>query len=76
MKQDVSIELNDKVLFKGLKPITILETLPGTTHRSKEKKKRLGVFMVKSTFLRRISPAFLASGLVQDGDFPDGGLDT
>lgn len=45
------------------------------TQQYKEKKKRLGVFMVKSTFLRRISPAFLASGLVQDGDFPDGGLD-
>lgn len=42
---------------------------PGNT-QSVPKKTKGSVFIVKSMFLRRISPAFLASGLARDVDLP------
>lgn len=40
-----------------------------------KKKDTLRVLQVEGVFLRRISPGFLALGLVQDG-YPSGGLDS
>lgn len=59
--------MSDKGLFKGLRVCTPEKNDKAIS--SVPKKKR--VLIVKSTFLRRISPAFLASGLVQDDDLPD-----
>lgn len=49
------LEINDNNLFKGQTPRSV-----------SKKKEKLRVLRVKSTFLRMISPAFLALGLVQD----------
>ena len=56
------LEINDKDLFKALgvcKP----ETHLSDTQSVLRKEEKLRVLTVKSTFVRRISPEFLASGL-------------
>lgn len=54
------LETNDRDFFKGLR-VFKLETQPG---KNPEMIREGG--KVTSTFLRMVSPAFLASGLVQD----------
>lgn len=63
-----------KDLFKGLR-VYNPETQGGNTQSVLKKEEKLRILIVKSTFLGRISPAFLASALVQDGDPLTRGLD-
>lgn len=76
--------MNGQDLLQGLK-ICKSETQLGSAQSVLKKKENLRVLLVKNTFLGRISPVFLAIGLVQDGDLLDdlwsgewmsGGLDT
>ena len=67
----VWLQIKAKDLFVGLW-VCKLGTQRGHTQSVPEKKEKLGVLTVKSTFLKRISPEFLASGLVHDGNrLPD-----
>ena len=60
------LEINDKYLFKSLR-VCKPETQLGHTQSFPKKKEKLRVLIVKNTFLRKISPAFLVFGLFQDG---------
>lgn len=69
------LEINGKNLFKYLK-VCKSETQLDSTQSVPKKKEKPRVLIVKSAFLRRISPTFLASGLVQDGNLQmSSGLD-
>lgn len=71
MNQEASLELNDKVLFKDLKICKSEEKRKKKHYQvtpTVPKGKKLRVLTVKSTFLRRIRAAFLASAFVQDGN--------
>lgn len=59
------LEINNKELFKGLQ-VCKPETQLGNTQSIPKKKEKLRVFTGKRIFLRRLSSALLASGLVQD----------
>lgn len=59
---------NDSGLFKGPR-ICKLKTQQGTTQNVPEEKEKLSVLTVKSTCLKKVSPAFLARRLAQDRMF-------
>lgn len=58
------LEINDKHLFQGLR-VCQLKTQLGHTQSVPKKNEKL------SSFLRRISPTFLAFGWVPDDNLPD-----
>lgn len=62
--------MNGQDLLQGLK-ICKSEPQVGSAQSVLKKKEKLRVLLVKNTFLGRISPAFLAHGLVRDGNLPD-----
>lgn len=68
--EEASLELNDKVLFEGLQRLAVLYTPPGNTQSVGKERTRRELYSNKH--IPEIhSPAFLASGLVRDGNLPD-----
>ena len=57
------LEINGKDFFQGL---SVCKPKIGSAQSVLKKKETLRILVVKSSFLRRISPAFLASKLVKD----------
>lgn len=64
------LETNDKDRFEGLR-VCKQERQLGNTQSVPKKKEKLRVLRTKRMFLRRIGPAFSASGSIQYGHPPD-----
>lgn len=60
------LEINNRDLFEGLGVCRWDTQLGKTPDVFKRRKKSLKLLIVKGTFLRNITPAFLDLGLVQD----------
>lgn len=71
------LEINDIDLFKNCRDCKVEKQPINTKSVSKKKEKLIVLNSKKSTLLRRISPPYFNSELVQDDNLPEmtGGLD-